>query len=240
VLKQSIKFSAISNGAFDITVWPLIHLWKTAAKNGVFPSEESLASVREFIGADKIELLPEHQLRLKTKQTKLDLGGIAAGYAVDEVVRIFRENGIDNFFIDLGGDIFAGGVNCEGKKWRVGISDPRDRSKIFEIVHLSNMAITTSGNYEKFYQLGEKRLSHIVNPTTGYPQDEMVAATLIAPTTIEADALATAVMVMGKAPGLRMVEKMGGNYAAMVLVPDDSNRLLKSSTQEYPNFLLSD
>lgn len=242
VLKQALEYNKLSQGAFDITVWPLIKFWKESAKAGVYPSEEQIQSVVDKIGSRRLELLPDNFVKTNHPELQIDLGGIAAGYAVDEVVAIFRRHAIQDFFIDLGGDVYAGGENCEGKKWRVGVLDPRDRSKVLEIIYLSDVAVTTSGNYEKFYTLNGKKLSHIVNPITGRPQEDMVSATVIAPTAIAADVLATAVMVMGKDKGLQMIEDLPSDHAAVVLTPegDSLEKINRYATAEYPSFLLSD
>ena len=209
VLKEAIRFNQISLGAFDITIWPLCQLWKEAEEKNVFPSLERIKTAQRLVGIDKVKLLENNQVKLAQDGTRIDLGGIAAGYVVDEAVRIFRGYEIRNFLIDAAGDMYAGGLNCEGKPWRVGISDPRDRSKFLGVVALSNAAVTTSGNYEQYFNIQGKSWSHIINPVTGFPQKEVVSATVIGPRTIDADALATAVCVLGREVGTKVIDSLG-------------------------------
>jgi len=238
VLKDSVYFSELSKGAFDITVWPLIHLWKESAKKNILPDPSALAVVKEAVGARHVGLLGSGKVQLLHPQTKIDLGGIAAGYAVDEAVRIFRAQGIVNFFIDIGGDIYAGGLNCEGEPWRIGVRDPRDRFTIIDVIGLSNAAVTTSGNYEKFYEIQNQRWSHIINPLTGYPQQEVVSATMIAPTTEEADAIATALCVLGSQEATTLVNSMDPSYASLIIIKQVTGEIVQFPSQSYEEYRL--
>ncbi|VAX35472.1 FAD:protein FMN transferase [hydrothermal vent metagenome] len=236
VLQRSMEFFKQTSGAFDITVWPLIKLWKQAAKNNRFPSQEELINVKKGIGLDKVELLEGNQVRLKNKETKVDLGGIAKGYAVDEAARIFREEGIDNFFIDAGGDIYVGGMNCRGQLWRIGVRDPRDKSKIFNVVEVSNAAVTTSGNYEQYYDIQGERFSHIIDPITGYPQKEVVSATVIAPDALNADSLSTALAVLGAMRGTKLINTFDYSHASIIMIKQDDGTIKNFKSNFYGNY----
>lgn len=236
VLRESLRHSQLTKGAFDITVWPLIELWKRGEKENILPPRPKILEVLQFTGSDKIRLGEGRQVQLVDPRVKVDLGGIAAGYAVDEAAGILRRHGIHNFFIDLGGDIYVGGYNCEGRLWRIGISDPRDRSRLMDVVALSDAAVTTSGNYEKYFEIQGERWSHIMNPVTGYPQKEVVSATVIAPTTLEADALATALCVMGGRAGIELIDRLPGDYAALVVTQPQAPRIQRFPSRKYGKY----
>jgi len=233
LLQDSIYFSRLTNGAFDITVKPLINLWKEAKRVGQVPSPEEIARVKIMVGHKNFELMGNQYVRLINSETKIDLGGIAKGYAVDEAARIFREHGFMNFYVEAGGDIYVGGHNCHGEPWKIGIRDPRDLSKIIDVVALKDMAVTTSGNYEQFYEIQGQRWSHILNPITGYPQKGVVSATVIAPTAKDADALSTAMCVLGRVKGNELIDALDAPYASLIIVEEDSNRIVKYASKEY-------
>ncbi|MDO8580889.1 MAG: FAD:protein FMN transferase [Candidatus Omnitrophota bacterium] len=236
VIEQALRFNRLTNGAFDITVWPLMQLWKKAQTANQLPSEDEIHQVQEAVGGHQIRLLGGFYVQLLHPATRLDLGGIAAGYAIDEAARIFRAQGIKDFFIDIGGDIYAGGKNCQGQDWRVGIRDPHDLAKIVDVVHLSDASVTTSGNYSKFMEIQGKRWSHIINPLTGYPQEDVISATFIAPTGIEGDALAKAPSVLGAEKGLAFVDSLGPGYAVFIISQSPDKKLRKFSSKEYKKF----
>lgn len=238
VLKASIYFSRATGGAFDVTVWPLIKLWRDGEKNNVLPSREGIKAVQTAVGPANIQLLANNRVKLLNGETKIDLGGIAKGYAIDEAARIFREHGIMNFFVDAGGDIYAGGRNCSGRPWRVGIRDPRDPSGIIDVVGVVDGAVTTSGNYEQYYEIQNERWSHIMNPVTGYPQRGVISATVIAPGAMEADALATALCVLGRGAGTKLIDALGEHHASLVIDGQESGRAGKSASRGYKKFRL--
>ncbi len=236
VIKMAMEYNRLTDGAFDITVWPLISLWKSGEKTNTLPSHVEIMRTKKFLGPAVVQFLPDHQLTLVNEVVKIDLGGIAAGYAVDETVDILRRHGFTDFLIDLGGDMYAGGHNCQGKLWKIGIKDPRDITKIFDVVFLSNAAVTTSGDYEKFYEIKGQRWSHIFNPLTGYPQKGVTSATVIAPTTIAADALATALCVLGRERGQRLIDHLGEGYAALIIDSPDGKAITPRVSAAYHSF----
>jgi len=236
VLKQSLKYFQETGGAFDITVWPLINLWKQSENNNTFPTAEQIQMTLEEVGTEYIQLLPGNFVKRANLKTQIDLGGIAKGYAVDEVARIFREHGIYQFFIDAGGDIYVGGQNCSGKQWRVGIRDPRDRSKIIDVVELTDGAVATSGNYEQYYLIENERWSHIIDPNSGYPQKDVISSTVIAPSAMEADALATALCVLGSKSGTELMDSLTGKHASMIIVGDELNQIQRTASKTYTSY----
>lgn len=233
VIQEALRYNNLTQGAFDITVRPLIVFWKDKAKNNLWPTPEELEKIRAVIGPSKVKLLPGSIVELLHPDAKIDLGGIAAGYAVDEVAGSIRSFGIENFYIDISGDIYVGGVNCEGRLWRIGIKNPRHKDELIDIVELSNKALTTSGNYEQYVEIAGQRFSHIINPVTGYSQQGVISATVIADTAIEADVLATALSVLGPERGLDIIESISPGNAAVVVVDDKEGNLNKIQSSRY-------
>ncbi len=236
VIKDAIRYSQSTEGAFDITVWPLIDFWQRNEKKDIFPTEDEVKRAQGAVGFRHIQLLANEQIRLLKENVKLDLGGIAKGYAADEAARIFRKHGVENFFIDAGGDIYVGGSNCIGESWRIGIRDPRNLSEIIDVVVLSNKAVVTSGDYEQYYEIQGQRWSHIMNPITGYPQKGVISATVIASSAMEADALATALCVLGGESGTDYINALDGSQASFIISKMQSKEIKKFLSQKYKNF----
>ena len=143
------------------------------------------------------------------------MGGIAKGYALDEAARILRKSRVQNFHLDAGGDVYVGGKNCDQQLWRIGIRDPKSRDKIIDVVHVTDRAVATSGNYEQYYKVANQKWSHIINTVTGFPQKEVVSSTVIAKSATDADALATAISVLGKSSGIKIIDGLKDDYATL-------------------------
>jgi len=221
LVKQSVAISEMTEGAFDITVKPLIDLWSQQLAEGRIPQSAAIESIRSVVGNSVLDLKEENKIRLSHPLARVDLGGIAKGYAVDVAAGVLRKNGFDNFMIDAGGDIYVSGKNCKGKAWRIGVRDP-DRSEIMDVVFLKDADITTSGSYEQSFKLGGESWSHIMDPRTGYPlkasgNNRVASVSVIAPTAAEADALSTALSVLGDQQGLTLIDRLGEGYAALVV-----------------------
>lgn len=236
VIQQSLEYNRLTEGAFDITVRPLIVFWKKTAKENRWPKPEELEKIRAVIGSNKVKLLPDSTVAVLHPDTRIDLGGIAAGYAVDEVAAIIRSFGIQNFYINASGDIYVGGINCEGEKWRIGVRDPKNKTQLIDVLALSNQGLTTSGNYEQYVEIEGQKFSHIINPITGYSQQGVISATVISNTTIEADALATAVCVLGAEPGLKIIETIHPDNAGMIIVDDPKGNTKIIKNTNYSKF----
>lgn len=235
LIKTAAHFSKLTGGAFDITVWPLIALWKKGEEENHIPSRERIKEAQKAVGMENIRLLSgESRVTILSPHTRVDLGGIAKGYAVDEAARIFRENGFSQFFIDAGGDIYVGGRSCENKPWRIGIRDPRDPTELIGAIELEDSAITTSGDYEQYYEIEGQKWSHIMNPITGYPQKGVVSATVIAPSATEADALSTALCVLSPHRGISLIDSMGEKYAGLVITPLSGDGIKRSQSRQWP------
>jgi thiamine biosynthesis lipoprotein len=201
VLQKAAEVSRLSGGAFDVTVGPLIKLWKAAGKAGRMPADEDLAAARALVSHDAIEINAEaNTVVKKIDGLSVNLGALAKGYGADRAAKVMRAGDAEAGFVDAGGDGFFFGLNGSGKPWRVGIRDPRPdrKTELTDVVGISDMAVVTSGDYERFVIIDGKRLSHIIDPRTGMSADGPDSVTVIAADAITADAWATALSVLGE------------------------------------------
>ena len=202
VLQLSFTINKATNGAFDPTVAPLVNAWGFGFKNGQFPDSIQVDSLRALIGLSRIHL-QDSRLTRDNPFSILDFSAIAKGYGVDKAADVLRSHGIQDFMVEIGGEVVTAGVNDKGEPWRIGINKPDDDStstntSLQDIVALSDKAIATSGNYRNYYIHEGRRIAHTINPLTGYPaQQDILSSTVLAPTCAEADAFATAFMVLG-------------------------------------------
>ncbi len=194
--------SRCTEGAFDMTVAPLVDLWGFGLKNRTSVSDALVDSVREYVGYELV-LLENGVVHKAYPEMRIDAGAIAKGYACDVVADTLEAYGCTDFCIEIGGELVVRGVNPNAEKWHIAINKPIEDSlclnrEIQEIVELSDCAMATSGNYRNFYELDGKKYSHTIDPRTGYPvQHNLLSATIIAPDCMTADAWATACMVAG-------------------------------------------
>ena len=191
-----------TQGAFDITVAPLVNAWGFGFKNKIDVSKEKIDSIRKYVGFEKVHMENRKVIK-EDKNIMLDCSAIAKGYGVDAVGRYLEKKKIRNYMVEIGGEIRVKGCNPEGRLWKVGISKPIDDSlnvngEIQEVLMVSDIAIATSGNYRNFYIKDNKKYAHTIDPRTGYPvQHSILSSTVVAPTCALADAYATSFMVVG-------------------------------------------
>ena len=202
VFRLSSEIYKDTEGAFDITVAPLVNAWGFGFKNGIMPDCHAIDSLMQFVGFDKVKL-QDGKIIKTDDRLMLDCSAIAKGYGVDAVARLLKSKGIDNYMVEIGGEIVASGENPKGAPWRIGVSKPDDDSvsvsnEIQGIINISNRAMATSGNYRNFYYKGGKKYAHTIDPKTGCPvQHSILSATVVSDECAKADAYATAFMVMG-------------------------------------------
>jgi len=216
LVKKSKEFWQMSNGAFDITIGPLMDIWGFTNKQFRIPDKAEIAKALERVGFDKI-IIDEAKgvIEFKAPGMRLDLGAIAAGYAVDCAISRLKREGIKDCVINAGGDIYCMGAKF-GNPWTVAIRNPR-KNRLMEYVKLNNEAITTSGDYHNYFIKDNKRYSHIFDPRTGCPaQSGAISVTVIAPDCLTADALATAIFVLGKKDGEALAGKIPGVQAKII------------------------
>ena len=202
VFNLAQKISEETGGAFDITVAPLVNAWGFGFKNDTKPTPAAIDSLKQIIGYKKVRL-DGKQIVKNDKRIMLDCSAIAKGYGSDAVARLLRSKGIENFMVEIGGEIVTRGINEKRLPWKIGVTKPVDDSlntnqEIQTILNVTNKAMATSGNYRNFYYKDGKKYAHTIDPITGYPvQHNILSATVLADNCATADAYATAFMVMG-------------------------------------------
>ena len=210
VLSLSQIISERSGGAFDITVGPLVNLWGFGPDRheDEVPDAEAINEIRAIMGYQKLELNDERQAR-KAADIKIDLSAIAKGFGVDKVADLIERNGVNNYMVEIGGEIRVGGVNAQGNHWRIAIEQPSlSQQGAHKIVGLSEVGMATSGDYRNYFEKDGKRFSHTINPVTGYPiEHALVSVTVITKTAAEADAWATAINVLGPEKGMEVANR---------------------------------
>ena len=209
VIKRAQEISKLSEGGFDITVGPLVQLWRKARERGVPPEMED---VKETLNSVNFRNLKTHyggKVFLKKKEMAIDLGGIAKGYAVDRAFGLLKSLGYRNLVVNAGGDLRVGESKPEGP-WSIGIQHPRNPEKIIARISLSDTAMATSGDYEKFFIHQGKRYHHILHPKNGFPAEGCQSVTVLHKEATTADALASAIFVFGPKKGYALCQRLEG------------------------------
>jgi len=238
LLRNAQMYNYLTKGAFDISLGALSELWRQAEQYGRLPAAAQVQQVQRSTGIDKIRMLKPNKVQLLDPLTRVDLGAIAAGHAADMAAKILREKNFDNFLLDLGGEIRAGGKSCRGQEWQVGIRDPRDPRRNIEILRLTDAAVATSGNYENYFIIQGQKWSHIISPFTGYPQKDVISASVIAPDAEWADVLATALCVLPPLDGVALVDSLGAGHAAMLVTADPDGKTQRVESKLFSSYKL--
>ncbi|MFC1804783.1 FAD:protein FMN transferase [Candidatus Omnitrophota bacterium] len=225
LLKKAREFWQKSNGAFDISIGPLLDLWGFTNGEYRVPSQDEIMKILASVGTDKISLNDKDNLvKFDAEGMKIDLGAIAKGYAVDSAIKKIKAAGINSCLIDAGGDIYALGVRLN-EAWSIGIQDPR-QGAVKENIKISNRGIATSGDYERYFKRGNRRYTHILDPKTGYPvQGRIASVTVVAGDCLTADAIATAIFVLGKEKGEAFAQRFADTQVTII---SDQDLNLKS------------
>ncbi|MHC4116405.1 MAG: FAD:protein FMN transferase [Planctomycetota bacterium] len=215
VLRRSVEFSKLTDGAFDITVGPLMDLFHDAEEQAVAPTAEQIAEAKAKVGFEKLTLDSENRtVRFAVEGMRLDLGGIAKGYAIDKAVEAAQRSGALGGMVDIGGDIRCFGSPPEGREhWLIAVQDPNATvagttgSGLLITLKVTDTAVATSGDYQQFVMIEGERYSHIMDRKTGTSAAGLASVTIIADNAADADALATSVSVMGAEKGIALIEK---------------------------------
>ena len=239
VIEKALYYAKLSEGAFDPTVGPLVKLWNIGFDNARIPSPYEIESLLPLINWRNVILDGRNKTVFLTKAGMLlDLGGIAKGYAADEAVRIIREAGNTRAIVNLGGNVYTYGIKKDKSPWKVGIQDPNN-AEDFSIGFMSafNKTLVTSGVYERFFVQEGKRYHHILSTKTGYPTETgLLSVTVIADSSIDADALSTCIFALGFSQGMALIEGLD-NVEAIFIFKDGSIRGTEGALQ---NFTLTD
>lgn len=213
VLEAAEKYAALSEGAFDATVYPLVALWGIGTDLAQVPSPEEIEVTRQAVGYQDLVLdKAKGTAFLKRPGMGLDLGGIAKGYAADRTARKLKALGVDSGIINLGGNVLALGAKADGSPWRIGIQNPMsDRGEYLGIAAVTNKTVVTSGIYERYFEQEGIRYHHILDPHTGYPSDNNLAGvSILTDSSMDADALSTACFVLGPEKALALAKSLPG------------------------------
>jgi thiamine biosynthesis lipoprotein len=229
VIRKGKYFSEMSKGKFDISIGPLVKLWDIGSENPSVPEIADINYKKAKVDYKKVLINEkEKSVMLAEEGMTLDLGGIAKGYAADEIVKIFEAYNVKHGIINLGGNVYVHGTKSDGSDWAIGVQNPdKLRGAYIGIVNITDKTVVTSGIYERFFMDGDKRYHHILDPFTGFPvENEVASVTVIADKSIDADSLSTVLFSSGVSEGIELVEDLENVEAIYVT---KSNELIISS-----------
>ena len=237
VLAQAQRMAKKTEGAFDITAGPYIQLWRKARKNRLLPTPVEIADAARRVGWEKIRLSSRARtVTLAVNGMRLDLGGIAKGFAADEALALLRRTGIRRAMVAASGDIALGNPPPKRRGWGIGIASIDHPLHGFtDEVWLHNMGVSTSGDTEQYVEIDGQRYSHIVNPKTGLGLTERIGVTILAPSGTLSDSLATAVSVMGEKKGLALIDSWRKVAGLIVVLRGEGKQVLRSSRYPHPS-----
>ncbi|ADV50768.1 ApbE family lipoprotein [Cellulophaga algicola DSM 14237] len=226
LIERAIGISKLTDGAFDISYASMDYIWKFDGSMTAMPSEEEIASSVLKVGFKNIVLDKKNStVFLKLEGMKIGFGAIGKGYAADKAKALLIEKGVSSGIINASGDMNTWGKQPDGSEWKVAITNPMNKNKVFALLPITNGAVVTSGNYEKYVNFNGKRYTHIIDPRTGYPSSGIISVTVFAPKAELADALATSVFVMGKEAGLDRINQLPQIECIII---DDQGNITKS------------
>lgn len=230
VISKALTVSELSGGAFDITVEPLVDAWGIGSDDARVPSQQEIDSLLPLIDYKDIVINEDtHTVFLPVEGMGIDLGGIAKGYAADEVAEILKEEGVEKAIINLGGNVLTIGSRVDGTPWRIGVQNPdAERGGHVMILKLEDQALVTSGPYERYLEVDGETYHHILDTTTGYPvQTNLTSASIITRESFIADALSTAIYSEGIVKGLELIDSLDSVDA--IFIDDQKNIYLSES-----------
>lgn len=239
VLLEAQRISRLTGGAFDITVGPLVNLWGfgPAAMQFEPPAEDLIEEQLNLVGYRHLQLREEPvSVRKAIAGLYLDLSALAKGYAVDQVAELLEQQGITDYMVELGGEIRLRGSNLSGKPWRIAVEKPTPEKRMIQrVLSITDVAMATSGDYRNFFEFDGRRFSHTIDPRTGRPIEHRLASvTILRQTSMEADALATAMMVLGPEQGYQLAEK---EKIAALFIIKDAEGFVEKSTSAFQQYL---
>lgn len=239
VIELSLQISALTNGAFDISVGPLVELWGfgAAQREESIPSKAEIETQLALVGYKNIQLRREPAaIKKQIPGLRIDLSAVAKGYAVDALAELLDQQGITNYIVEIGGELQVSGRHSDGTPWRIAIEEPLEGTReVDRIFPLTGTALATSGNYRNFYIVDGQRYAHTIDPVSGKPiRHKLASATVLDPSCARADALATALMVLGEEKGRQFCEK---NRIAAYLLIHDKTKIKAYATPAFEAFI---
>ncbi len=229
VFNQAQQISHDTDGAFDITVAPLVNLWGFGFTHNEEPSQHVVDSIMQYIGYQKVSF-DGKRIRKSDPRIMLDCSAIAKGYGVDVVAQLLEKAGVENYLVEIGGEIISRGVSDKRVPWKIGVNkpvdDPQGSSELQTVLNVTDKAMATSGNYRNFYYKGGKKYAHTIDPATGHPvQHNILSATVLADQCAKADAYATSFMVMGLERAKKVLEKNPDLMAYLIYDDNGENKV---------------
>jgi thiamine biosynthesis lipoprotein len=231
VFDLATTVSSETAGAFDVTIAPLVNAWGFGFKNEQMPTRRQVDSLRAFVGMNMVSLNEQRTLLLKRdERVMLDFSAIAKGYGCEVVARLLRLRGVQNFMVEIGGEVVTCGVSPSRLPWKIGVTKPTDDSlstsgELQTVLNVTDMAMATSGNYRNFYYKNGRKYAHTIDPRTGFPvQHNILSATVLAKDCATADAYATSFMVLGL-NGAKEVLERHQELMAYLIYTDDAGQL---------------
>ncbi len=228
VIERALEMARLSGGAFDPTVGPLVEAWGIGGDNPRRPPQGEIDYLLELIDYSKVRLNPQElTVELLKEGMKLDLGGIAKGYAADEVAKVLKESGVNSAIVNLGGNVLTVGVKPDGSNWRIGIQNPHtERGGHAMIINVDEKTVVTSGPYERYFELDGIVYHHILDTKSGYPVvSDLLSVTIVTDESLYADALSTTLYSLGLKEGLALIDSLDGVEAIFI---DTANNIYLS------------
>ena len=235
VIERSLHWAKKTDGAFDITLVPLLYLWgfgpgQKGGLKDIFPNDRAIQNRKIHMGYDKL-IIKNNYLQKQDPYIKIDLNAIAKGFGVDAVCSFLNSKGINNYMVEIGGEVRCLGYNRNKKSWMIAVENPESDNEINWAVSLDNMSMATSGDYRNYYEIDNERYSHEIDPRSGYPaQTDIASATVVTSYCIDADALATALIILGIDKAIQLIEDTSDTEAFLIIRKDkDVYETIRSS-----------
>mgnify|MGYP001568930982 FL=1 len=207
VVQRGVYWGKLSNGAIDISIGPAIKLWEFNSERPIIPDKKNLVDAAKFINYKDI-IIEGNSISLKKKGMSLNLGAIGKGFAVDQAIRELKKIGIKSGVINAGGDLRAFGLITGKRPWHIGIQHPRKPEQIIASLDIKDKGIATTGDYQRYFIKNKARYHHILNPQNGWPTNKTISATVVADTVMDADALSTALFILGTKKGIDFINSL--------------------------------
>ncbi|MFT4939736.1 MAG: thiamine biosynthesis lipoprotein [Paraglaciecola sp.] len=237
VMTEAARLGELSDGVLDVTIGPLINLWGFGPQSRpeTIPSTEEITKAKSITGLDKLKL-GDGWARKTEPELYVDLSTIAKGYGVDRVAELLEQHDLRNYLVEIGGEMRVSGNKVSGQAWRIAVEKPVSSERaVQKVISIGDNAIATSGDYRIYYEEQGRRYSHLINPQTGYPiTHNLVAVTVVHPSSMTADGLATALIVMGKEKAIRLAEK---NKLAVLLISKENGEYIEYTTPQFDQFI---
>jgi len=229
--------SEASDGAFDLSIGVVVDLWRKSELTGILPSSSAMSSALSLVDYKKI-YMQDNQVFLEDKNMSLDLGAIAKGAIADLAKETLQSQGIERAILDAGGNIVAIGSKTDQEPWSIGIANPNQPTEIMGYVEVTDLSVVTAGIYQRAYEINGERYHHILSTENGYPTSSLKSVTILHPSSLMADALSTAVMVLGPDNGLSLIESYPGTEA--IIISADDALILSKGAEAYFTLLQKD